>query len=246
MTPARRILLYAMMRLSAVRCHKIVTISEFSKSQIVRYFKINASKITAIPLAGSNGAVSHQNDCGRARQSAPYIVLFSSPFAHKNVPAAIEAYRLAKSNSRIQQKLLVIGTMPSGLSIEQQPDIQVTGYISRQEMLHTLAGADLLINPSLYEGFGLPILEAMGLGVPVVCSRRASFPEVAGDAAVFFDPDSVQDMASKLALVANSDELRNELRTKGFSNERRFSWLETARMTEKVYDEVIKSHAAGL
>jgi glycosyltransferase involved in cell wall biosynthesis len=99
----------------------------------------------------------------------------------------------------------------------------------------------MLVFPSVYEGFGLPILEAMAVGVPVVCSRVASLPEVAGEAAVYFDPYSVDDMAQQIARVALDSGLRGALRQKGRENVKRFSWTKTAAETLAVYQQLYRT-----
>lgn len=96
-----------------------------------------------------------------------------------------------------------------------------------------------MVFPSTYEGFGLPVLEAMALGVPVVCSRTSSLPEVAGDAAVFFDPNSVDDMAKEIVSVACNPSLRDTLREKGRINLKRFSWEQTASATLEAYEKAL-------
>ena len=100
-----------------------------------------------------------------------------------------------------------------------------------------------MIYPSFYEGFGLPVLEAMTVGVPVICSHAASIPEVAGDAGIYFDPFSIKDMATCFARVAKNQLLRRELREKGFKNLDRFSWQQTAAQTVAVYDEVLQNNS---
>jgi glycosyltransferase involved in cell wall biosynthesis len=114
-----------------------------------------------------------------------------------------------------------------------------TGYLEEANLAKVLSGADLLVFPSTYEGFGLPVLEAMAAGLPVACSDRASLPEVAAEAAAFFDPDSVEDMAQRIAQVALDPALRNELRQKGYENVKRFSWQLTAQQTLRVYQTVL-------
>ena len=97
----------------------------------------------------------------------------------------------------------------------------------------------MLVFPSTYEGFGLPVLEAQQAGVPVVCSTAASLPEVAVDAAIFFDPLSVDEIAKAIGQLAQNPALRETLRQKGFQNVKRFSWEQTARLTLQIYRKVV-------
>jgi len=120
-------------------------------------------------------------------------------------------------------------------------EIVWTGYLSRQKVFEVLQGSDFMVFPSFYEGFGLPALEAMAAGVPLVCSNTASLPEVVGEAGVFFDPFSIQDMSEKIAQVASDLTLRKNLREKGFQNLQRFSWKQTAEQTLSVYQETMQN-----
>jgi glycosyltransferase involved in cell wall biosynthesis len=113
-----------------------------------------------------------------------------------------------------------------------------TGYLDEARLASVLAKAEALVFPSLYEGFGLPVLEAMAAGVPVICSRVTAIPEVAGEAAVYFDPRDVEDMASKLALVAHDSALREDLAARGRIRAASFSWERAARETRAIYGRV--------
>lgn len=116
-----------------------------------------------------------------------------------------------------------------------------TGYIPEEQLPAIYSGALLFVYPSMYEGFGIPLLEAQACGVPVVCSNTASLPEVVGNSAVVFDPLSVADMAEKLAKVYANEGLRRELVEAGFTNVKRFSWSRCAKETLKVLEDVYKS-----
>lgn len=116
-----------------------------------------------------------------------------------------------------------------------------TGYILENHLPSIYSGAVLFVYPSLYEGFGIPVLEAQSCGVPVVCSNSSSLPEVVRESAVVFDPLSVSDMAEKLVRVYANDGLRRELIEFGFTNVRKFSWNRCARETLKVFEDVYKS-----
>jgi glycosyltransferase involved in cell wall biosynthesis len=112
------------------------------------------------------------------------------------------------------------------------------GYVSDTDLAATMAGAQALVFPSLYEGFGLPALDAMALGIPVISTNRAYLPEVCGDGALMIDPMSIDDMAEKIELVATRPDLRKELAQRGMRNAQRFSWEKTAEITLRVYEEV--------
>ena len=116
-------------------------------------------------------------------------------------------------------------------------DMIFTGFVDSASKYALLKGADLLVFPSIYEGFGLPALEAQQVGVPVVCSKAASLPEVAGDAAIYFDPFSVDAMVKTIGQTALNPDLRKTLIQKGFQNAAKFSWEQTARLTLEVYQK---------
>lgn len=117
------------------------------------------------------------------------------------------------------------------------------GYVPDQEIALLYRLATLLVFPSLIEGFGLPILQAMASGCPVVCSSVASLPEVAGDAALFCNPTDPKDIAQKIALVLDDGDIRRRLIEKGFARARQFSWEKAALQTIRVYDSVARTGA---
>ena len=119
------------------------------------------------------------------------------------------------------------------------------GYVPDADLPAIYTGAQALVLPSLYEGFGLPILEAMGCGTPVVCSRTSSLPEVAGDAGILIDPGDSDDLAAGIARVIQDSVLRQELMQRGLSQAARFSWQRTAQETLAVYRQVTHSHLSG-
>jgi glycosyltransferase involved in cell wall biosynthesis len=114
-------------------------------------------------------------------------------------------------------------------------DIEICGYLKREAVEELLQTADLFIYPSVYEGFGLPVLEAMACGTPVVCSRAASLPEVAGDAAEYFEPSEVDDLAAATERVLSSTEKQAEMRQRGLERAKLFTWDECARKHLEVY-----------
>jgi glycosyltransferase involved in cell wall biosynthesis len=113
-----------------------------------------------------------------------------------------------------------------------------TGYVPETDLPALYSGADLFVFPSLYEGFGLPPLEAMACGTPVVCSNSSSLPEVVGDAAVTFDPQDVAGLADQIDRVLSSSAIREELIQKGIARARQFTWDRAMRQTLDVYRKV--------
>lgn len=119
------------------------------------------------------------------------------------------------------------------------------GYLDETSLLATVRGADFLVFPSIYEGFGLPLLEAMASGVPVLSSNRASLPEVGGSAAVYFDPESTEDLVAGLRRIGGDAALRGQLQALGLEQARAFSWGRAAGETLAVYRSVLGRESNG-
>jgi glycosyltransferase involved in cell wall biosynthesis len=231
---------------SVRRADHVITISEFSRSEVLRYLGVPARKVTVTHLAGRATAPlpEARDDAQSSRASAPgpYILAFSSLSTHKNMRRLLEAFdRVAPS---VRHSLVLVGHLPrddafrDGLTRAGSDRVHFTGYVPRGEVESLMRNASLLVFPSLYEGFGLPVLDAQHGGVPVACSRAASLPEVAGDGACFFDPLSVEDMAQTIERCLLDQELRATLVSRGHDNTKRFTWEKTARETLDVYAAV--------
>jgi glycosyltransferase involved in cell wall biosynthesis len=249
MSLARRQVLSFFVSQSARRSSHIITDSHFSQHELVEALHISSDRISVTYLApkavGRAPPSPERRSAIRARYgiSEPYVAVFGSLSPHKNIPCLIKA--LAQLKPDLPHKLLLIGNLPSEYDLVKEAhthglddDIIVTGYIDDVDVSSLLSGADLFVFPSLYEGFGLPVLEAQQCGIPVACSEVASLPEVAGDAAVYFDPYSAKDIADKILKVLQDRDLQQHLVERGSKNLERFSWEESARDTLRVYNEV--------
>jgi len=229
---------------AAQRAKAVITISSYSKSVICDELKIHPNKVTVTHVGPRwNDNFISQDVVSKTKASygisGPYLVAFGGGALHKNIPRLLQAF--AELKKELSHKLVLIGHLPPDVNPGELPEgVIATGYVPTEYVLPLLQGAEVFVLPSLYEGFGLPVLEAQQAGLPVVCSTAGSLPEVAGEAAVFFDPYSVEDMADKIARVARDPALRGELCQKGLANVRRFSWEQTARETLTVYEEAVK------
>jgi len=167
----------------------------------------------------------------------------------KNAETLIRAYARLRRASAIPHRLVLAGGRGwryEGLfalveELGLQDDVLFPGFVPYDELPLWYNAADLFVFPSLYEGFGLPPLEAMACGVPVVVSSVSSLPEVVGDAGLLVDPLDVEGLAEAMARVLNDGALRAEMRGRGLARAERFSWLETARGTVRVYERVLKT-----
>lgn len=231
---------------SVRRANHVITISEFSRAELLRYLGVPARKVTVIHLAGRATAplpAAHSDgQSSRANIAGPYILAFSSLSTHKNMRRLLEAFdHIAPA---VPHSLVLVGHLPrneairEGLTRAGTNKVHFTGYIPRGEVESLMRNASLLVFPSLYEGFGLPVLDAQHAGVPVACSRAASLPEVAGEGACFFDPLSVEDIAETIRRCLLDQDLRGALVRRGHDNTKRFTWEKTARETLEVYAAV--------
>lgn len=227
----------------------IITISEFSKQRLHQALKFPVEKITVTHLAPRPEMTLAPTvlwpDLRTLYQiQEPYIVAFGGGAVHKNIPALLQAF--ARLDNNLPHCLVLIGHIPSNVDkgeiLQPRDDVRrviATGYIPGEQIAPLLSHADLFVLPSLYEGFGLPVLEAQQAGVAVACSTAGSLPEIAGDGALLFDPNSVEDIASKIAECLINPELRRRLCQQGRANLTRFSWEKTATETLRVYTKVL-------
>jgi len=217
---------------------KILTVSEFSKKELSRYYSVNLEQISVIYNAVSNDFKPFYGVGNNASKN--YALAVSSPVFHKNFPRMIDAF--LKSNVEID--LNIIGSFSNTFNnkittIKNDPRINFLGRVDDEELIRLYQDAKFFIFPSLYEGFGIPPLEAQACGCPVISSNAASLPEVLGESALYFEPNHVNSI--KLAIEAiNSDiMLREKLITDGFENLKRFSWNKSAQKLNEIIDQVL-------
>ena len=242
-----------MLNLVARRAEHIITISEYSKTQIVERLGVPASKVTAIYCGVNSEFQPMDSQEAFAKVSAgigihePYILYVGSLKPYKNVSGLLEAFAMLRTKGNILQRLVILGDdiqwkRSLGEECARLRIEQVTTFLPHvtQELLPKIyAAADLLVMPSRIEGFGLPVLEAMACGTPVICSRMASLPEVGGDAVVYFDPDNPEELAEAMERVLSSKELQESLSVKGLDRARRFTWEESTRKHVELYQRLL-------
>jgi glycosyltransferase involved in cell wall biosynthesis len=235
----RTAVLESAVRMSVARASHVLTISEFSSREISQHLGVSRERITVTYLAPERKwAAAAADESKREAGAAGYFVAFSSRAPNKNIPCLAKAFSVAKERG-LKQRLVIVGHVPSDLQLSGIDGIETAGFLDEESLVKTVTGADCLVFPSTYEGFGLPVLEAMSAGVPVACSDRASLPEVGGEAPRYFDPDSADSIAHAMCEVGGAPDLRRRMRVKGFENVKRFSWARTASETLAVYREVL-------
>jgi glycosyltransferase involved in cell wall biosynthesis len=229
--PKKRLYARIMFRALRRRASVIFTVSNFTKVELLRLVP-GSREDNILPI--HLGVSDEWYDVARLPplRSRPYFIHVGNIKPYKNLGRLVEAFQ--RIMDRVPHDLVIVGQR-EGMITGESPEffervqragerIQITGIVSQDDLLSLVGHADALIMPSLYEGFGLPPLEAMAANVPVLVSRSASLPEVCGEAAVYFDPRDVDDIANKLIEVASSEGLRRELRKKGLERSRLFNW----------------------
>lgn len=239
--------LYARMMFSAVK-HKashVICVSEFTKSELIRLTDINPDKVTVI----YNGVAKEWFSIKRTDRPyhKPYLLFVGNIKPHKNLSSLLQAFTLLKDE--IPHDLVIVGNN-KGFITEDRNVMQYaqtlgnrvffTGYVDDALLKQYFAHADCFVFPSLYEGFGLPPLEAMACGCPTLVSNIASLPEVCGDAALYCDPYDTEDIRAKIMLLLGSPSLRNALVTKGRERVKSFSWDVAAVKTLDIINQFIE------
>ncbi len=220
---------------------KIITVSEFCKNDLVENYKIDPKKIVVI----YNG-YDEQNFFVREKATplaeSPYAIFVGRLEEKKNISRLVEAFANYKKKSNSDLKLVLVGSRGFGFEKIQQKIIEnnltteviITGWLSTDKYAEALSGAKFFIFPSLFEGFGIPIIEAMACGVPVACSGTTSLAEIAGDSAFTFDPQSIEEMKGAFEVLEKDENLRGELKARGLIRAKQFSWGKCARETLQV------------
>jgi glycosyltransferase involved in cell wall biosynthesis len=230
----------------------IITISNSAREDIAKVTGYSPEKIKVTYLA-SRFSVSLSPDSlhevhDKYGFSGSYILHVGGALPHKNVKRVIDAFMLLKKHHQIPHRLLLVGdkgNIDTVLTAEaeqlvNQKQIIFTGYIQDNELVELYKNASVFVFPSLYEGFGLPVLEAMTFGVPVVTSNVSSLPEVAGDAALLVDPNDTEMLVQAILSLLQNVKLRDDLICKGKIQAAKFSWDECARQTLAVYERIVK------
>lgn len=235
------------------RAHAIISDSQAARRDVIRELKLPASRhadIVAIPC----GVDTHlfcpasssppRADANREQERTILYVGRADPY--KNLVGLLHALQAVRTQCPFPVKLKIAGPpdprYPEARRVARALDLETavewTGYLNDEQLVRAYRNADLLALPSYYEGFGLPVIEAMACGTPVVCSNRGSLPEVAGDAALVIDPDVKDALPHAIASILTDTALQQRLRQAGYRRAQTFRWERTARETAKIYEYV--------
>ncbi|HXC72914.1 MAG TPA: glycosyltransferase family 1 protein [Pyrinomonadaceae bacterium] len=241
-------------RHSARRAARIISLSEHGRRDIIETYGITPERVSAIPLAAPSdfGPVQDYRELQRVRQTyginGDYILSVGSIQPRKNLARLVQAYASLRGNKSVDKlpKLVLVGkcgwlydeTLRALKETGVADTVVLTGYVPQEDLPALYSGALCFVYPSYFEGFGLPPLEAMKCGAPVIVGNKTSLPEVVGDAALTVDPFDVEAIASAMKSVIDNPALREDLSIKGQTRAQAFDWRETARKTLAIYQEV--------
>lgn len=234
----------------------IITVSDFSKKDIMRIFDVDKDRICVTPLAADSSFVPIEKNTARSFIAEKYkidgdFLLYLGGFSpRKNVKSILVAFSRAYKNLSKNYSVVIIGASKDEHSyltsfcetLNIKDHVCFTGFVPYEDLPYFYNACSLFVYPSLYEGFGLPPLEAMSCMTPVITSNVSSLPEVTGDGAVLINPFDTEELKTAIENVLEDDNLRSSLALKGFERARGFSWLRTAQNTLDVYKKAYQKY----
>jgi len=243
---------------SIKRADLILVPSLSTQKDLVRYFPWIQASVRVI----YEGVAPHYQPCDRVaaayhiaqkfKTSKEYILSVGTLEPRKNLVTLVEAFYILRKKSLLNVQLVIAGAKGWGkdnlrrrmleLGLSDR-EVRFLGFVPEEDMPALYAGALVFVYPSLYEGFGLPLLEAMACGAPVACSNHSSLPEIGGDAAVYFNPESAGEMAAALAKLLGDPGLRATLSRRGLERAQAFSWESCARSVLSAFGDVVRTTA---
>jgi glycosyltransferase involved in cell wall biosynthesis len=213
---------------AARSAERVICVSQFTRDDVVRRYGVDEGSIRVIGEAPSLAVGDAEPPPG------PYILAVGDLRRKKNFGRLVEAFTTLRKEG-LSHRLVIAGRDAGEGARLRAPGVELTGYLPEKQLDALMRGAALLVHPSLYEGFGLVIVEAMARGVPVAAARATALPETGGDAALYFDPVDVHDMAETIRRALADDQLG----TRGRAHVARLSWDEAAAQTAAVYAELL-------
>jgi len=238
--------------LTALRASAVTTPSHFSRREVARLYPWLRDRAFVTPNAVKSAFYPRPSaEVEQVKKafdiSAPYFLFVGTPQPRKNIARVVEAF-LAVTRKVERVQLVIAGKSTPELGKLRRAHqaafasgrVVATGYVSDDDLACLYSGCIALVFPSLYEGFGIPVLEAMACGAPVITSNTTALPEAAGDAALLVDPEDTAAIAAAMRRVLDAPDLRAALRARGFAHARQFTWARTARATAEAYQAALE------
>lgn len=237
------------------RAKRIIAVSQSTKNDLKEIFNVSGRKVTVVHEGVTTEKLNlkdkHVNVFKKFGIGPKYLLFVGTLEARKNLLGLIDAFAsLEARKPKLMEGVELVLAGAVGFkgddviekihALKLQKRVRYVGYVTHNEKMNLLSNALAFVFPSLYEGFGLPVLEAMNLGTPVITSKVTSLPEVAGNAALLVDPEDVSDIAAGIERVVSDSTLRHKLRERGLKQAKAFSWMVAARETINVYKAVLK------
>jgi glycosyltransferase involved in cell wall biosynthesis len=243
--------------LAARRAGAIIAVSEATKQDIIRILGVPAAKIQVVHEAPDSSFRPLDRATARARLRPEwqvpeaFLLYVGTIEPRKNLVRLLQAFARLRAHERMAERLVIVGptgwkTKPVLRAVEElglEKEVRFLGYVPQEALVALYSLATALVLPSLYEGFGLPVVEAMACGAPVVASHAGALPEVGGDAVQYVEPTDVESLAAGLRAVVGDPARREELRLQGLAQAARYSWETAARQTQALYRRVLSAHA---
>jgi glycosyltransferase involved in cell wall biosynthesis len=225
---------------------KIISVSKNTKRDLMNYYEVPEDKINIVyeGYEDRTGAMNLEND-GEEKKLQPYLLFIGRLEKRKNIIGIVEAYDLFKKQTGAKHKLVLGGRFGYGeaeikkriAESEYEKDIVITGFVKDARKWQLFKNAQVFLFPTLYEGFGLPVLEAQSQGVPVITSNSSSLPEVVDGSAFLVDPTEPKMIADAITTLVQNEKMAKEMIKKGYENIKRFSWKNCADLIATVLTE---------
>lgn len=240
---------------TAKRANAIITDSNHSRQDILDLLQVPPERVSVIYGAPGHAfcPLPNQERIEQAKQryriQSPFILALGGLDPRKNTARILQAFRNFRDRSKSDRQLVIVGLPESGQRLFSRIAMEMgiaeegvfTGFVPEEDLVALYNGADVFLYPSLYEGFGLPVLEAMACGTPVIASTAGSIPEIAGESALLIEPKDVEALASAIEQVITDQALRQELIARGLEHVKKFSWEKAARELLTVYERVTQA-----
>jgi glycosyltransferase involved in cell wall biosynthesis len=249
-----RLLFATLLPLTLRRAAAVITDSECSRTDIAAFYPFAADKVFAVPLAPAptfrpTEPTAARQVCDRYAVASQFILAVGNLQPRKNLLRLVAAFRSLLTQGLHEYQLVLVGKdalhseefRAEVRDLVESGHLAFTGYVPEHDLPALYSAAAAFVYPSIYEGFGLPLLEAMSCGAPVITSDRSSMPEVAGDAAVLVDPTRTDRIAAALYTVLTQSNLADGLRRRGQARAAQFTWDATASQTAEVYQWALQA-----